>query len=269
MGILFDANGEYINHGSAAGIDDLATLTVAIWHYPTTVDGSYRHIIGKSDDGTHGWGIQTTNWWDASNPNTLQIYRSTNNGGDYQLAGGSDNMLTLNAWNFDAGYIPAVGTAPSLYHGNLTTIVADVTEQDTFAGSGAADSDAAYSLYLGAVESDTNSGYRGTIGFIAVWDGQISLANLRIVQFHPLSAVGVGTCVFMVYPGLDGGSTVYDKSGNTNDGTVTNATLSTVHLPLGPYFGRNTGLPYVVAAAGAPPTGNLWGPLGGCLRGVA
>lgn len=252
-GILFDANGEYIDHGSAAFLNDLTSFTVAFWHYTNTIDTKYRHCICKTDDGTNGWGIAFTDIWDSPMPNTLQVFRSHDGAGNFQRAGGSDNLFTLNTWYFTATYVPATGTAPSIYNGSLTSIISDVTEQNTGVGAGAVDSDAAYPLRIGATQTNTTNKYRGTVAFYAIWNGQVTLGQLKTIQFNPARAAGVGDCRLLSFPGLHGASSVTDLSGTGNTGTITNASASSVHLPVPFCFGFDVPNPYAVAAAGVVP----------------
>ena len=250
MGILFDADGEYISHGSGANLDDLSTFTVACWYYPTTIDTSYRVFLGKfSDAGADlGWYLAASDKWDGSVPQGLNVFRKYDTVA--QSGFSSDNFFTLNAWNFVGVYFPGAGTNPSIYHGTLSKTVADDTEQPINAGSGGLTSDAALNLYAGGYTESQIA--RGTIGFYAIWNGQVSLNGLKAVQFNPLAAMQVGDCRLLSIPGLHGASTIVDLSGNNNTGSVTNATASSVHLPISINFGLAEEQSYIVSAV---PTG--------------
>ena len=180
-------------------------------------------------------------------PDTIQAYRKGTTG---QVSYGPDNMLTLNAWNFVGVYFPTIGTAPSMYHGTLTSLVANVTEQGGVGGATLAD-DSAFKCYVGASEGATSSQYRGTIAFAAVWNGQVTLSQLQVIQFNPFAAQSVGDCRLLIFPGLHGASTIPDLSGNANNGTVTNASLSSVHLPINIAPGSDVAVPYVITVGAA------------------
>ena len=237
MGLLFDADNEYVDHGSDTSLDNLVSFAIAAWIYPTTIDTLYRAVICKRAAVGRAWEFQVIDSWDSSTPNTVQINRTRDGAGSNQTATGSDNLLTLNAWNFVATYCPTWTTAaPSIYNGTLTSIVGDVTEQLTNPGSGTKGDDSSGNLYIGARDGVTTNGFRGGIGFVGVWSGQVALAQLKIVQFKPMAALQVGDCRLLCFPGLHGATTVPDLSGNSNNGTITNATVS-IHIPIGLHFG--------------------------------
>lgn len=229
--LLFDANNEYVTCRKCHSINALSTLTVATWFYPTTIDTNYRAIISKFDGASEsaGWSIDVTDKWDSSNPNTVFVTRVGSS--PWQQAFGPDNMLTLNAWNFVGVYFPLAGTVPSIYHGTLKSLVNNIVEQDTNGGTNIAD-DSAFSLYLGASEGATSDRFRGSIAFVAIWNGEITLSGLQFIQFKPWLANYVGDCRYLSFPGLDFGNYVFDYSGNRNDGENFGCNIGGHFLPI-------------------------------------
>lgn len=228
--LLFDANNEYVTCRKCHSINALSTLTVAIWIYPFVIDTNYRTVISKWDyvGETAGWSLDVTDKWNSSIPNSVYVARI---GSTWQQAHGSNNMITLNAWNFVGVYFPLAGTAPSIYHGTLKSLVNNIVEQDTNVGVGITDN-SAINLYLGASQGYTINGFRGAIAFAAVWNGQVSLADLQIIQFKPWLANYVGDCRYLSFPGLDFGNYVYDYSGNSNNGEIFGCSISSLILPI-------------------------------------
>lgn len=69
----------------------------------------------------------------------------------------------------------------------------------------------------------------GRMAHMMIWTGTaLSASQITEVMWNPGSIAGGGLWSTM----LDGGSTVYDRSGNGNDGTIANATKSTDGPPV-------------------------------------
>ena len=250
MSLLFDANGEYVDHGSDASLDDLTNPTVLTWIYPTVSDTNYRAIVSKLDTGDSlGWGIRMTDIWDSSAPESINVVRVTDAGNKFSET--VQDVMVLSAWNFIGVVFQSPGTEDDIYRGDLTTLATKQTIGKSNVRAGASVlSDAAEAFRLAATSDNTTNQYRGRIAFVAVFDAQLTLAQIQAIQYRPINSMTHSSCVLLVFPGLHGASTVPDFSGNGNTGTVTNATIDD-HVPLGPHFGFRRSNPYVV---GAPPT---------------
>ena len=239
MALLFDADTEYVNYGSGSTLDSAnlgPAFTVILWIYPTTIDANYRSIIEKYDSGeSAGWTLISVD--------TDHAYFARVTTGGVQYVHTSNNTLSLNSWQCIAVRAMTIGSAPNVYIGDLSSPLSLQSTSDASGGSGSVANDGAYDLILAQNQVDTVS-FRGRIAFVGIWDEDMSLGRMLVQQYHPHVT---STCVLFSFPGLHGASTCPDFSGNSNSGTVTNATLCP-HVPLGPPFGFDEVVPYAVSA---------------------
>lgn len=244
MALLFDSDTEYVNCGSDASLDNLSQATILAWVYPTLCDTKYRRIYSKKD--ADELCLQITDSWNSSTPQALGF--SVDHLGDSDEAYKS-NVIVNNAWNFVGGSWAGIGNVPKLYYGDLTTLVSEVapdvsnsnlTDHDDSSG------DARLGHRIDGGGSNSYN-FQGIIAVVAVFEEVLNLTEIRAFQYRPYLANGIGDCKLLVFPGLHGGSSVPDFSGNSNTGTITNATL-TDGPPLGPIFGWDIGASEIVSA---------------------
>lgn len=227
MALDFAGSTHQVDCGSGSGLDDKLTLFTWQWLWWDSVTGDQRI-------------------WQKSFGATFQYLASNINAGNLEAAtsraSGAQGIRALrsNFAHFGTGkwlcimsqFDGSTSSNNKLWVGDLTNPPAEPSAYITqSAGSGAISSNAASSLIYGQ---------RG--GSAANFDGKIAIAGWR--SSHPtigeiyniwrggLSADRLGEWHF----GMDGASTVVDRSGNGNTGTVTGATVS-AHVPiLRPYI---------------------------------
>src|SRR6478609_8747189 len=113
MAINVQASGTYIDHGSAASLDNLVqsggVLTVWAWVY-RIVNGNNQHIITKDNTGATGWDFVVVNGGGEGQLRFI-AFRSTTNQ-DFISASG---VVPLEAWTFVAATIDAGASNPQVH----------------------------------------------------------------------------------------------------------------------------------------------------------
>lgn len=237
MALTFGAlTSDRVNCGSAAAIDDFAAFTMLTWCYPTALNDN-RTLISKT--GGPGTGKYLTAKLTAGNL-ALTVDRATADG---VYVTNDTPLSTLNKWYLVAAtYDEAATPSIRIYVGDLAAIAVERTYGTATNGSGATGTDAANSLLIGNF-STNNLAWQGRIAVASYINRALTLQEIISWQFRPRVISG---CLGLWQLGWNGVSTQPDYSGNANNGTVTGATVGD-HVPLGPFFGMVSEVPYVVA----------------------
>jgi hypothetical protein len=234
MALTFSTSDTDVDHGSDASIDNMETLSILAWIYPTTSDTTYRYVTMKHLFGSEGgFSLAVTDQWDSATPESFGMYVADASGNS-DNAWGATNSIVLNAWNFIGATWAGVGNAPVLYNGSLTSIVTATTINNSSANMTGAVADASYNLLVGQ-HSNASSDFLGDIAIVYICEEVLTLGQIRKFQFRP-QIVGTAPRLLTFY-GFGGTGTQPDYSGNGNNGTVTGATVAD-HVPLGPPFGK-------------------------------
>lgn len=232
------ANSDRVDLGSGASIDNVNTISLLIWFKIPSPSGNPQLLWDKTIASFARFrqiiAIQT---------NRLDIIfsRATT----AAQARSVDNAFVANAWSFAAFTWDGSG-APKIFTGDINTAATEVSYATSQAGSGAPDDDSAESMLLGA-QVTLSSGCDGDIATFQMFDVELSLADIVLHQFHPHNTAD---CVVLMPLGFNGSSAQADWSGNSNNGTVTGATV-TDHVPLPPPFGFDLGWQGTFTAAAA------------------
>ncbi len=231
MALLFDAATEQVDHGSDASLDNLVPCTYAVWIYPDTINTSNRKIISKRVNGSNSFEWTVTDVFDGSRPESINAGWAHSGGGGNSAS--VANVLTVGAWNFEA--VTFDGTnAPRLWHGDLSTIVSEVSYFSQNAPSGGLGDDSSASFVVGRRGITTN--FLGRIAWLGAWGAELTLGQLKALQFRP--RLFEGNCKLFVHYGPG----AVDLSGLGSNGTITGATVAD-HVPLGPRFGFDLARP--------------------------
>lgn len=254
MALTF-ASGQYVNAGSAASLDNLATIgqafTVWAWVYRTS-NGGNQHIVTKDGSFPSGWAFVCDNGT-AEGETRLVIFRGTLDT-DWTDAISTSGQIPLNTWAFVAGTYSStgggVGTAKLFIGAETTNAVEPSYVRQQAGATGAPSSDAAYNLYVGNLSRATTLPFLGRIQRSGVITRALTLAEIEAIRAGTLAQQNVSGTVLLY--DLSGTGTQTDLSGNGNDGTVVGATDSAgPTLPVG-QFAR----PASTTSAG------LWTPVG-------
>lgn len=237
MALYFDANGEYVDYGTA--LAGLTAGTLMFWC--VIVSDALRGAL-FSDQSTADITLDYTGT-SAGDPISIQRYRAT----QYLLAqapAGNFAAYGLLKWLFIAATFNSAGgdTDQKLLVGDLSTPAAEPSSYTTQrAGSGAASTGGTLSTLVGA-RFKASRFWPGAIAWGAVWDTALTVAEIQAQQWRSgYPVVQPGNCKLLCHYGANGVSAQPDWSGNGISGTVSGATL-TYHVPLGPWFVQNAPL---------------------------
>lgn len=181
------------------------------------------------------------------NPNTTSVLfgigRATQN---LNMVTAFSNLPTFgtNKWSFLAAVwnVTGVNGDQHLYHGDLTTLAAEASAYAIQrVGSGSVNSSAGLNTLIGNVAGGSQP-MAGSIALVAIWNRQLSLAEIRQQQFRPMPTSG---CVLLLQLGFNGTGTQPDLSGSTNAVSVTGASVAD-HVPLGSPSWTDEGAKYVI-----------------------
>lgn len=232
MALLFDSNGERVDHGSATSLDDVFTgfLLCAIRPTDLTTAVGPMTIIAKGNNVNYSLWIDT---WDGSL--IFQIFRATTS----LLLSATPAQLGShwagNKWLF-VGLTWSTGGVNAdqkIFTGDPSTPLVEPSAYSSQAvGSGTPTSTAADNLTVGG-RSGNNTYFNGRIGHLIFGNVQKPLNELRTLQWNPRLIDG-SVKLFSIY-GFGGTGSQADWSGTGNSGTVTGATVSD-HVPVGHFF---------------------------------
>lgn len=245
MALLFTDNSatQNVNHGSATSLDDLTNFTLLFWLMVGSTANAFRHVVAKtnSDGFNDGWCV-----YQMVGDGTRLRITYARSGADQDVRTAT-STLSAGTWQCLAFTINTAGS-PACYAGNLTTAMADVSNNVTN-GSGTYVSAAAYNLYSGANLQFNPSAIGGRIALVSVFTPSLTLAQIEAQRQNIWVPVVPANCVLFSNYGFDGATTAPDWSGRVNNGTVTGAT-AIGHVPLPP---RLWSVPWVVVPAAAAP----------------
>lgn len=228
MSLRFTASTNLVNFGSGASLDGLDNGGTWLgWYYPTALAGD-RTYFYKTNSSYVGMGFKPP----GANTAGLRFDQSRATT-DLRIQT-LDTVVTLNAWNFVAAvWDPSATDADQfLYVGSLSALATEVsTYSHRTVGSGSVSSTASDSLSIGNVVANAQAflGWVGDVAWVGAWNTQLSLGQIRALQFRPVATSG---CVLSCWLGFNGTSTQPDWSGNGNAGSVTGATAPGTNVPL-------------------------------------
>lgn len=224
MALLFDATGEKVTVTAGANIDNLDSMTVMVWYYANTLSTSSSYPVLDKGLNPNGWqlfrpagGTGPDDWWFIHWRNTT----------DTSFRSGA-NIIQANRWEWIC-VMDSDGVTPEMLHGTLSSRATEPTYDASTTGSGAAAGDSSLDLKVGSNDDDTQV-FDGKVAIVQVFSRRMSQAEALTHQFNPRVSNG---CVLFL--NLHGTGTQPDLSGNQNNGTVTNATV-TPHVPLASPF---------------------------------
>jgi hypothetical protein len=225
--MYFDAtNDNRVNCGSDSTLDvTTSDMSVSVWCKAVDGGGSkdYWPVVAKGNSlGTSGDGWAINIFDTDSNPG--RIYLDTIDGsGTRQTANTSDNAISLNVWSHIVGTVDNSNNVLKLYiNGSLIATNSSFTTADIADGSN--------SFYIGNDQDSRD--FKGHISDVAFYKG-VALSQADIYTLYngrePYNhKEGIASTYLKGWWRMgDGaengsGSTVYDMSGNGNDGTVEN-----------------------------------------------
>lgn len=216
--LTFGAASDRVDCGSPVLFDNLATMTILAWVYPTA-RALNMQIVGKRTSGGIGWSFQ------LSGTTSDLAFRGSSS---LNYVTSNTPFATLDQWyclSLLRNTGGAAGARAAIYSGTQLVPLALCALGTTVDG---VPDDSAANWLLGNRDG-LDAPWTGRQAVVAVFNRLLSLPELIAWQFsaldEPFPAVMAG-CVGLWYPGNEGAGKVIEYSGYHNDGTVTGATLS-------------------------------------------
>ena len=240
MALDFTAASDRVSIAADASINNLSAFTCLIWFYTDSSASDAQVYFRKGE-----------------NPSRVTLERLSGDADDFE---GQVRHATTHATTRTTGVNKPINThfftamtfgdaqatnRIRIYTATLGNIVVEASYSTQTDGVGSQNDDSSYPLILGN-QSNFNERLLGRMAFYHLVSSELTLSEIIEQQYHP--HVRSDSQVFM-HLGFNGTGTQPDWSGNGNSGTVT-GTVVADHVPLGPPFGFDTALPYVVAAVG-------------------
>lgn len=236
---------DQVNHGSASNLDDVAVGTYLFWIWWDALPSAVRSLLGKSERRI------IHSHWGSTGDYTAFIIDGTNKV-EFAANIGATAAWYCVAFTWDTSLGSGYG---SIYRGSLTGLMASQTL--TWETKVAGGTDAGGDLLIGR-DSNANTSLDGKIALFAHWGVRLTLDELIQQQYRLMPVVRTDPSELLVFCnyGFSGTGVQRDWSGNSNDGTVTGATVAP-HVPL--RISRGVGAPYVVGGTTyySTPAGSL------------
>lgn len=225
MSLIFGgATTDVVSVAAHASLNNLATKTVLLWVYVTTLTTNRAY-----------WGKNTGNFFNHSgSTGNIRVGADRSSGDSNYIT--NNTPVALNTWTCVAFTYDNAATPPiHIYTGTVLPLV-EATYGTATDGSGSVVNDSGSAMLWGN-RSAIDAAIQGRIAVGMMWNRVLTLGELRAQQFNPHMTAG---CVDFKIFGFNGVDTQPDYSGNLNAGTVTGATVGP-HAPLPPAFGFSGG----------------------------
>ena len=216
----FDGVNDYVNAGSATSLDNLGPVTIAAWIYPRSEGEIFTGRIVEKTFLFFGFGTDITNALDFFvSHDIIEIQRTA-----------SDNVITMNSWqHVSVTWDGSVSTSNVHIYVNGREVSYQFTGVDA---SGPRSDDSANNFIIGNTSTELRT-FDGLIDDVRIYNRALSAdeikrlykigATLKINKPAYTGSLTDGLVGFWSFDGPDmTGTTAYDRSGNANNGTLTN-----------------------------------------------
>lgn len=210
-----DGTNDYISVADDSSLDITGALTISAWVKVDSFDTAVDGIVHKGDTNGVGYGMYLTQGADSS-VGVAKFYSERYN----QSAATSGNLST-DTWYHLVGTFSDADDENKLYvDGSLVSTVAE----------GSAMLANNEPLEIGRIFQDDGYNLNGHIDEVSVFNAVVSVSNLRDGS-KPADLTGMSNLQgwWRMGDGTEGasGTTIYDMSDNSNNGTMTNMDAST------------------------------------------
>lgn len=208
-----------IDFGSPAQLDNLATITICAWIYPTTLTTTNSPRVWNKDSNS---GVNNRFHLSGASGNNMR-FRINSTGGSSGNVETNTNFLTTNNWYFVCAVQEAVGIANNMhiYHGSRTSLAREATYGVRVDLTVAKEADNTKNMIIGG--NTTLSSFPGEIAWVGIWNRALTLREIQQQQGKVSQTSGN---VFFSFLGFSGRSTQTDISRYRASGTITGATIS-------------------------------------------
>lgn len=224
MAIFFDFVDDFVDCGTAAGIDNLTSMTVSAWvnYTSNSAAGKYPVVISKVlAAGNVGWYFYFDG--DTANDN-LTFYRSCTGNDLFRTV---STVISKGAWNHILVTHDGSLTATNIHIYLNGVEVSYATAQD---GTIAFNDESLGNLYIGNNDALTGTDcFKGYIQEVSLWNVVLELSEIKTIAQSRLIGIPLNikrSSLVGYWPMEDGvpgssahGATVRDASGNGNTGT--------------------------------------------------
>ncbi len=227
----FDGSDDYVNAGSGASLDDLTTGTISAWIYPrSSGEGANGYIVSKAANFTN-------DGWSFAIPSSKLFFEWDGATSDWER--GSNNTLTLNQWTHAVVTFNRDSASPSATNILIYENGVEVTYTAPLDGN-TLDSDAASNLVIGNDRIfNLARTFDGFIDETRIYNRILSADEIKrlyniggTLKINKPVYSGSLTTGLVGYWSFDGpdmsGTTAIDRSGQGNNGTLTNGPVRTV-----------------------------------------
>ena len=224
----FTADGQKVDCGSAAVLDNLDPFTVLMWVHPTSTDAT-AHLYTKPPAGSGGVhvfrrssGVGNDLTFVRTRVTTTTFYQTN----DTPLS--TSNKWYFIAVVFDTG--ASAGEIVNISVGDLTTAPVESTYGTSDDGAGALNTDASNNLIIGATGDSFNS-WSGHIAYFQMFTTAMTPGEIKAHWFRTFG-LGATDTVLYVPLGFNGTGTQDEWSGNGNTCTIVGSPAVIAHVPL-------------------------------------
>ncbi|QQS44625.1 LamG domain-containing protein [Candidatus Roizmanbacteria bacterium] len=142
-GMSFNGTSGYVNAGSNESLDDLSTVTVSAWIYPTGYgEGGFGRIVNKSNTSNTNWALTLVN---DSSQQSIRFFKERDTASNATQVTAANGSIQLNRWYHVVGvYDESATPRMKLFIDGVEASYAEQIE-----GTGTPDTDASYSLTVG------------------------------------------------------------------------------------------------------------------------
>jgi len=218
--LSFDGTDDYVTVPDHSSLDITGAITISAWVKVNSFDSNSDGIVSKTDNANgHGYGLYVDKGADTSTGTA--VFHSKN----YNTAKAVTGALVTNTWYHIAGTFLLADELNKIYlDGSLVDSTATGTVDIL------PDNEA---LEFGRVFKDAGNTLNGIIDEVSIFDVVKTVGDLRDGS-KPADLTGMSNLVgwWRMGDGTEGasGTTIYDMSANTNNGTMTNMDAGTDYV---------------------------------------
>ncbi len=172
-GMSFNGTSGYVNAGSDASLDNLSTVTVSAWIYPTGYgEGNFGRIVNKSDTSNTNWALTLVN---DSSQQSIRFFKERNTASNATQVTAANGSIQLNRWYHVVGVYDENAT-PRM---KLFINGAEASYAEQIEGTGTPDTDASYDLSVGNRLGGDRT-FQGTIDEVKVYPFALSEEQIKV-----------------------------------------------------------------------------------------
>lgn len=203
----FDGSDDYVMVPDDATLDITSAFSICMWVKPDNLTQTNKYLLSKPKVGDNVYAVL----WEYVN-DSVEFYSGQYTGDDPRT--GTSMTFASADWNHIA-YV---------YDGSTWKGYLNKVEQFSLSKTFTLDT-STENLFLGA--HSTGNRFDGRLHDVRIFN--TALTSAQVTSVYDGDSVAISNLKGQWKMDESAGTTSYDSSGNSNDGTITNATLSTFH----------------------------------------